>query len=312
MPAKIVVVGSFNADLVMYMPRLPQIGETVSGHRFTTGPGGKGSNQAVAAARLGAAVTFIGRVGRDSFAEVGLKLWEAEGISTRCVVRDPQLNTGIASIFVDDEGENVIALALGANMALSREDLDAVEEVIAQADALITQLEIPPETAAYALQLAKKHNVTTILNPAPAAPLPLQTLSLADYIIPNESELEILCDRRSGSIERDAESLIAMPDQTVIVTMGAWGAIWVRKNAHGHITAFPVEAVDTVGGGDAFNAGLAVAVAEGLPLREALLFANAAAALSVTQKGAAESMPPREEVDKLVRKRLAEEREADE
>src|SRR5690606_24647225 len=146
MPARIVVVGSFNADLVTYMPRLPAPGETVSGYRFVTGPGGKGSNQAVAAARLGADVTFIGRVGSDSFAELGFTLWQAEGIRTDYVVRDPEHNTGIASIFVDDEGENVIALAPGANHTLASADLDAAEAAIAAADVLITQLEIPLET----------------------------------------------------------------------------------------------------------------------------------------------------------------------
>ncbi len=305
MPPKIVVVGSYNTDLVTYMPRLPQIGETVPGHRFATGPGGKGSNQAVAAARLGAQVMFVGRVGQDNFANVGLHLWEQEGIDTAHVLRDPQHATGIASIFVDDEGENMIALALGANMALSPEDVNRAEAAIAGADVLITQLEIKLETVTRALQLAQQHGVKTILNPAPGSIVPRDVLALADYLTPNEPELEILLSKHSGSIEDDARSLLVRPGQTVIVTMGAWGAIYVNHNQHGHLPAYSVEAVDTVGGGDAFTAGLGVAVGEKRPLLDAIAFASGAAAVCVTRKGASESMPRRAEVESLMQDQLA-------
>ena len=300
MPPRIVVVGSYNADLVTYMPSLPMFGETVSGHRFETGAGGKGSNQAVAAARLGADVCFVGRVGTDNYADVGFQLWEEEHITHHWVARDPDNPTGIASIFVDDSGENMIALAPGANMALTPGDIDAAADMIAQADVLLTQLEIPLETVEHALKLARSKGVKTILNPAPARSLPESFLALADYLTPNESEVEILTGVRADTLEHDAQKLLSGEQQVVIVTMGAWGVIWVRQNEQGHLSAFEVEAVDTVGAGDAFNAGLAVALAEGKTLEDALRFATAAAAVSVTRPGAADSMPRRSEVDALL------------
>jgi ribokinase len=307
MRPKIVVVGSFNTDLIMYMPRLPEFGETVPGHRFSSGPGGKGSNQAVAAARLGADVTFIGCVGQDNFANVGFSLWEKEGIHTQYVLRDPHHTTGIASIMVDDEGENMIALALGANMHISPSHLDAAAAVIADADVLVTQLEINFDAVTRALQIAKTHGIKTVLNPAPARPMPKEILALADFVTPNEPELQELVGQHSGSIESDAEQLLVSDEQTIIVTMGAWGSLWARRDGHGHVTAYEVEVVDTVGGGDAFTGGLAVALAEGQSLRDAVNFANATAGLAVTKTGAAASMPHRAEVEALVAKRREEE-----
>ena len=297
MPAKIVIAGSFNTDLVTYMPALPQIGETVTGTRFVTGPGGKGSNQAVAAARLGADVTLIGRVGQDSFAQIGLKLWQDEGIHTRYVVEDPEHATGIASIFVEEGGEDMIALAPGANHAIQPADIDAAEAAIAAADVLLVQLEIPLAIVEHALRLARKHGVTTVLNPAPAAPLSGEILALADYLTPNETEIEKLCDGGGQTLKAKAESLLASEQQTIIVTLGAWGALWVRQDAHGHVAAYEVEAVDSVGAGDAFNGGLALALAEGQTLQAAIRSGNAAAALAVQKKGAAASMPTRAELE---------------
>jgi len=307
MRPKIVVVGSFNTDLIMYMPHLPEFGETVPGHRFTTGPGGKGSNQAVAAARLGADVTFIGCVGQDNFAHVGFTLWEKEGINTQYVLRDLNHSTGIASIMVDDDGENMIALALGANRHIPPAHIDLATPAIAAANVLVTQLEINFDAVTRALQIAKAHGVKTILNPAPARPIPKETLALADFITPNEPELQELVGQHSGSIETDAEQLLVSDEQTVIVTMGAWGALWARKDGHGHVTAYEVEVSDTVGGGDAFTGGLAVALSEGQLLRQAVNFANATAGLAVTKTGAASSMPHRAQVDALVASRVEEE-----
>ncbi len=302
MSAKIVVVGSFNADLVTYMPRLPRVGETVSGHRFITGPGGKGSNQAVAAARLGAEVVFIGRVGADDFASIGFQLWSAEGIRSDYVARDPENATGIASIFVDDGGENMIALALGANMALAPSDIDAATAVIAQADVLIAQLEVPLETTAYALQRARAHGVKTILNPAPiSGPIPSDLLVEADYLTPNETELAALvAGGQQMPIAQSAVQLRSRDDQTIIITLGAQGVHWLYGEQSGGMPAFSVNAVDTVGGGDAFNAGLAVALAEGRPLLVAVQFAQAVAALAVTRAGAAAAMPLRAEVERFL------------
>jgi ribokinase len=285
----------------MYLSHLPQIGETVSGHRCTTGPGGKGSNQAVAAARLGAQVTFIGRVGQDSFANIGLHLWEAEGINTRYVARDPHNSTGLASIFVDEAGEDMIGLALGANMALCPDDVDAAADAIKGADALLVQLEIPLETVAHALKVAKNHRVKTILNPGPAQPLTRDLLALADYLTPNEQELETVALKHSSVMERAAQSLLVADEQTVMVTMGAGGALRVCPEGSRRVPAYIVDVVDTVGGGDAFSAGLAVALAEGREPDDAVLFANAVAGLCVSKPGAAASMPHRHEVDTLQR-----------
>ena len=192
MPGKVVVVGSFNMDLTTYMLRMPRPGETVFGDRFVTGPGGKGSNQAVAAARLGAEVTFIGRVGQDEFGQTALNYWKNEGINTDFVARDPELATGVAPIFVDQSGQNSIVVALGANLNIQKADLDAADEVIKNADVLIVQLEINPDMVEYALQKAKQYGVKTILNPAPARKLSEIELEKADFLTPNETELESL------------------------------------------------------------------------------------------------------------------------
>jgi ribokinase len=300
MTAKIVVVGSFNTDLTAYTERMPRPGETVSGKKFVTGPGGKGSNQAVAAARLGAEVTFIGRVGDDVFAEIAYKIWRAEGINTNYVVRDPDHATGVAPIWVDDKGENSIIVVLGANLNMQKSDVDVAAKLIAEADVLITQLEINYDMVAYALQVARQHGVRTILNPAPAGKLPADVIALADYITPNETELEELSNHVSASVEEAARSLLTTPEQTVVVTRGADGAQWVRQQGSLLLPTFKVDVVDTTGAGDAFNGGLAVALAEGKSLDEAIRFANATAALCVTKPGTAPSMPQRAEVEALL------------
>jgi ribokinase len=298
MAAKIVVVGSFNMDLTTYMERLPRPGETVHGRQFVTGPGGKGSNQAVAAARLGAEVTFVGRVGMDGFGDTAIQTWQAEGINTRYVVRDSENATGVAPIFVDDSGENCIVVALGANLAVSPADVDAASDVIAQADVLVVQLEIDLNTVAHALRVAKQHGVRTILNPAPAAQLPESTLALADYLTPNETELETLL----GSVPDDLRQAVKLPQQTLVMTAGARGARWATQSDSGDVPTYKVQVVDTTGAGDAFNAGLAVALAEGKALTDAIAFANATAAMCVTRPGTAPSLPQRAEVEALMEK----------
>jgi ribokinase len=296
MPAQVCVVGSFNMDLTTYMARLPRPGETVHGRKFVTGPGGKGSNQAVAAARLGAAVSFVGRVGMDSFGETALQTWAREGIDTQFVRRDPEQATGVAPILVDDSGENMIAVALGANLALSPADVDAAREAIDRADVLLIQLEIDLNTVAHALQLAKSLGTRTILNPAPAAALAPELLALVDTLTPNETELETLF----GHVPDDLRTLVQHENQTLIVTAGARGALWATQRDSGQIPAFEVEVVDTTGAGDAFNGGLAVALAEGRSLQQAITFANATAALAATRPGTTASMPRREEVESLL------------
>lgn len=296
MTARIVVVGSFNMDLTTYMERLPHPGETVHGRKFVTGPGGKGSNQAVAAARLGATVTFVGRVGTDSFGDTAIQTWQSEVINTAYVVRDPENATGVAPIWVDDEGENSIVVALGANLALSKGDVEAAREEIAQADVLIVQLEIDLDTVAHALLVAKDHDVTTILNPAPAAHLPESTLALADYLTPNETELQTLYD----DVPDDLRQLVQAGGPALVMTAGSRGAVWATESDSGEVPTYKVDVVDTTGAGDAFNAGLAVALAEGKPLAEAIAFANATAAMCVTRPGTAPSMPQRREVEALM------------
>lgn len=299
MTAKIVVVGSFNTDLTSYLDRMPRPGETVSGDKFVTGPGGKGSNQAVAAAKLGAEVTFIGRVGDDVFSKLAYDIWAEVGINSDYVVQDPDHATGVAPIFVDSDGENMIVVVLGANNNIQHSDLDNAREVIANADVLVTQLEINPDATAYALQVAKELGVTTILNPAPAAKVPEDVLKLADYVTPNETELEFLSAGSSEDVIANAKSLLTTDDQTVVVTMGAQGAQIVQQNHDELISTYSVDVVDTTGAGDAFNGGLAVALAEGKSLQEAIKFANATAALCVTKPGTSNSMPTRADVDAL-------------
>ncbi len=302
MPPKIVVVGSFNTDLVMYMPELPQMGETVVGHRFVTGPGGKGSNQAVGVARLGAETTFICSIGNDQFAQMAHRVWERDNINTDFVVKDPNHGTGVASIFVEDSGEDMIAVASGANAHLKPEHIDKAKDVIAQADVLLTQLEVPQETVYYALKLAHDNGVKTILNPAPATgKLPEQLMNVVDYITPNETEAEKLTGHHGETAKNIAQHLLINKTQTAIVTLGAFGSLWVKKDeSEGSVSAFMVKAVDAVGGGDAFNAGLAVGLAEGKSLHDAMVFANATGALAVTRKGASESMPARQEVETFI------------
>ena len=298
MVAKIVVVGSFNADLTSYMERMPRPGETVHGDRFVTGAGGKGSNQAVAAARLGAEVTFIGRLGKDVFANLAYQIWNAEGINSDFVTQDDEHATGVAPILVDSAGENMIVVVLGANSRIQQTNIDAARERIAAADVLLVQLEINYDMVEYVLKVAKELGITTILNPAPAAALSRETIQLADYLTPNETELETLSGSHSD-VENAARSLLTRDDQTAVVTLGSQGAQIVSHDSSRSIATFDVDVVDTTGAGDAFNAGLAVALAEGKALDDAVRFANATAALCVTKAGTARSTPYRADVDAL-------------
>ena len=298
MTAKIVVAGSFNADLTSYLARMPRPGETVHGDRFVTGAGGKGSNQAVAAARLGADVTFIGRVGKDVFAELAYEIWDAEGVNRDFVSADDEVATGVAPILVDSSGENMIVVVLGANLRVQAADIDAARARIAAADVLVSQLEINLDMVRYALETAKQLGVATILNPAPATAIPQSLIDLADYLTPNETELETLSGS-AGDVAAAARGLLTRGDQRAVVTLGAQGAQIVSANESVIVPTYEVDVVDTTGAGDAFNAGLAVALAEGKPLADATRFANATAALCVTKPGTARSTPYRAEVDAL-------------
>ncbi len=300
-PSRITVLGSYNTDLVTFSPRIPQPGETILGTGFKTGPGGKGSNQAIAAARLGAAVSFIGQIGQDMFGDMALKAWQEAGIDTADVIQSAQHPTGVASIIVDEHGENIIVVASGANWAVSPADLDQAEQVIASSKVFLTQLETPLESVRRGLEIARHHGVTTILNPAPGQPLSPEILALADILTPNQTEAEIITGITGGDAGNACRALRERGARTIVMTLGSQGVLLFDEDGPRAFPAFKVpQVVDTTGAGDAFNGGLAVALAEGKPLADAIRFANATGAISVTRAGAAESMPTREEVLQLL------------
>ena len=309
MRAHVTVVGSLNMDLVARTPRIPQPGETIIGGDFHTVPGGKGANQAVAAARLGAQVSMVGRVGRDAFANPLLENLAAAGVDHTFVTQYPGAATGVALIVVDDAGQNSIVVASGANMRLSPADVDAAEAAIAAADALLLQLESPLETVTRAAEVARTHRVTVILNPAPARPLPAALLSLVDVLIPNESETSLLTGMPVGD-QAEAETAAAALREsgvgTVILTLGDRGALLAREGETERFPAFDVTPVDTTAAGDAFVGGFAVALAEGQSLAEAVRWGNAAGALATTKLGAQPSLPNRHALEKLLAEGTAE------
>jgi len=310
--AKIVEVGSFNMDLVVRMPRIPRPGETLLGGVFFTAPGGKGSNQAVAAARLGGQVTMIGRVGSDGFGEQMLSMARSEGIDTRFVGVDADAATGVALITVDAEGQNNIAVASGANMTLTVQEVASAWEQLEAVDVLVMPLETPMETIVTAARLAHNVGVRVVLNPAPAQILSENLLLLVDVLIPNEFEAAIMTGieiHSRADARTAAEKLISLGAGHVILTLGSQGALIAEADESGiryaEIPAYPVRAMDTTAAGDAFVGAIAVALGEGRSLVEAARFASAAAALSVTRQGAQPSLPTRAEVEEFIRTRNA-------
>jgi len=290
---RVVVVGSANTDMILQSDRLPQAGETVLGGRFSTAAGGKGANQAVAAARLGAEVAFVARLGQDWLGDQALANYRAEHIDCAFITRDAALPSGVALIMVDAAGENLIGVAPGANGALRPEHVELAEAVFAGASALLVQLEIPLDTVAAALRLARRHGVRAILNPAPAAALP-DDLIADVWLTPNETELSRLTGGAVASAaeaEAGARQLLARGARGVVVTLGKAGALSLDAQARWHAPGFNVQAVDTTAAGDAFNGGLACALARGEALPGAMRYANAVAALSVTKLGAQPSLP---------------------
>jgi len=301
--AKIVVVGSSNTDMVVQAPHIPRPGETVLGGAFHMIAGGKGANQAVAAARLGADVTFVARVGDDPFGAQALEGFRAEGIRTDFVLRDPEASHGVALILVDGNGENAIAVAPGANARLSPEDVAAAEEAIAGCDAVLLQLEVPLPTVERAIVLGKKHGKRVMLNPAPYLAVPDALLSQIDLLTPNETEAEMLLgggEAGLGGIAQTAEELLRRGVGRVVVTLGREGVFVVAPGEQYHVAGRRVTAVDTTAAGDAFSGALAVWIAEGAEFRTAIRYAIAASALAVTRIGAQASLPHRAEVEALV------------
>ena len=304
MPARIAVVGSLNMDLVVRVPHMPIHGETVIGSDFRTIPGGKGANQAVAAARLGAEVTMIGRVGDDDFGRAQLRNLGELAIDTTHVTVDPEAATGIALITLDASGQNSIVLAPGANMRLTEEDINAAQGAIIQSDVLVLQLESPLEVVAYAIDIAHAEGVKVILNPAPAQPLPKETLARLDYLIPNESETALLTGIEVADVNSAKEAAERLREEgvgTVILTLGARGAFSVSAEESVHVPGYNVEVVDTTAAGDAFVGGLAMALAQGQNLAKAVRYANAAGALAVTRLGAQPSLPTHQEVEEFMK-----------
>jgi ribokinase len=305
---KIAVVGSLNMDLIVRTPRIPCPGETIIGSGFHTAPGGKGANQAVAAARLGAQVSMVGRVGKDEFAASLLENLTLSNINTQYVIQDPEAPTGVALIEVDDSGENSIVVASGANMRVTSLDVDTAQEAISAADLLLLQLEIPLKTVQQAAMLAKRKNVTVVLNPAPARKITSELLSLVDFLIPNETETALLTGLPVDSqseIRNAASSLLTSGIKTVILTLGENGALLSQEGKSDIFPTFPVNPVDTTAAGDAFVGGFAVALAEGKSVTEAIRWGNAAGALATTRLGAQPSLPMRQDVEIMLEGQVA-------
>jgi ribokinase len=301
----IVILGVFVADAAFRCAQLPRLGETVIGTAFTLGPGGKGSNQAVAAARVGGDVAFLARIGEDTFGDMGLETWAAAGV-TPLIIRDAARATGAAGIFIEEgRGGNAIVISPGAAAAITNADVEARTADIAGARVAVTQLEQPVPVTERFLRIASDAGVTTVFNPAPAADLPAGLLALCDYVTPNEAEAEALTGIAVTGQDSAARAAAALLAQGVrrgaVVTLGADGALLMDAEGARHVPALRAgDAVDTTGAGDAFNGGFACALAEGRSLDGALRFATAVAALSVTKPGAAASMPDRAEVEALL------------
>jgi len=302
---KIVVVGSSNMDLVVKSPRIPAMGETILGEDFIMTPGGKGANQAVAAAKLGAEVYFIAKLGDDVFAEQSLNNLKKEAVNTKYVTQIKEAPSGVALITVDDAGNNVIVVAPGANQKLSAEDVKEAESDISSSGALVAQLEVPLKTVEFAAQLANDSGVPFILDPAPAQKLSPALLKMVDVLTPNETEAQILTGievtSNRDSARMASENLLECGAKAVILTMGAKGFLLATNDRTEFVPAIKADAVDATAAGDAFTGALAFGLAGGRKLFEAALFAGHVAALSVTKMGAQSSMPTAEEVESFMK-----------
>jgi len=298
MAGHIVVVGSLNMDLVVRAPRHPQPGETILGGDFRTFPGGKGANQAVAAARLGAAVQMIGRVGADAFGDALLQTLAQDGVDTRHVQRDQEAPTGVALITLNAAGQNAIVVAPEANARVTPQDVVAAAAAFAGAAVLLLQLECPLPAVAQAIELAKQHGAQVVLNPAPAQPLDAALLAQVDYLLPNQNELALLTglDDLRPAVRR----LQAVGVRRIVVTLGEEGVLVVEGDSEVHIPAHGVTVVDTTAAGDAFAGAFAVALLEGHATYQAAAWGNAAGALAVTRAGAQPSLPRRDELEKFL------------
>jgi ribokinase len=296
---RIVVIGSANTDMVVKTDHIPGPGETVIGGEFIMAAGGKGANQAVAAARLGAQVTFVACLGQDVFGDQAIAGYQREGIDTSLIVRDADAASGVALIFVDAQGENSIAVASGANARLTPTHVERAREAIAHADVLLVQLEVPMEPVRRAIELAGSTDTPVILNPAPAKQIEPSLLAQVSIATPNEHEIKVVV----GEPDRDHAigKMLDAGTTTVLITLGKQGVLWATRDKRRQVPSFAVQAVDTTAAGDAFNGGLACALARGNPIAEAIRYANAVAAISVTRMGAQPSLPTVQEVEAFLR-----------
>ena len=300
----VVALGGINMDLVTLAARFPEAGETVVGTRFLTYAGGKGANQALAAARMGARVAMVGRIGDDLFGPQAIRSLSEAGVDVSAVGVSPGVSTGIAVISIDDTAQNRIIQVLGANDTCGDAEAERVTELLYRASALLLQLEVSVELSLQVAQAAAVRGVPVILDPSPVRPLPAAFYSCCDVITPNETDAQALVDapvtdRESAALA--AGTLLNRGIGTVVVKLGPQGAYYATAQGGEYVPPFAVDAVDSVGAGDAFNGALAVALAEGRSVAQAVRMASAAGALAVTRVGAQDSMPSRQEVDALVR-----------
>ena len=300
---KVTVVGSFMYDLVATASRRPKTGETLIGDSFGMFLGGKGANQAIAASRAGASVTMVGRLGNDLFGDQFLEKFSEEGIKTDFVIQDTENGTGVGMPLIDASGDNSIVIIPQANMALTVENIDKAESVIADSDVLILQCEVPMEANKRAAEIANKNDTLVILNPAPACEIPDAILSLMDLLTPNETETEILTGMPTHSNEQAIEAahnLLSKGIETVILTLGSRGSFLLTEKMGKRIPAYSVDVIDTTAAGDAYSGALAASLAQGTHIEEAVKIANAAGALAVTKLGAEPSLPTIKTIDQLL------------
>ncbi len=302
---KLSILGIFVADLAFF-GKIPKVGETILGQEFVVGPGGKGSNQSVAAGKAGASVEFITKIGNDDYGKMALHTYRETNVGIKNVFESDDHSTGVAAILLDKEtGNNAISVVPGAAGALTVADVDNAKDTIINSSIFLTQLEAPMDVVCYALKMAKENNVTTILNPAPAAKLDKEIFSLIDYFTPNETEASFYIDGEINTVEdakKYANQILDLGIKNALITLGEKGVYFANKDANHFEPSLDLQnkVVDTSGAGDAFNGAFATALCEGKSVNEAIKFANCYAGISTTRIGTANSMPSREEIDKIL------------
>ena len=298
----ICIFGVFVADLCFYSEKIPIKGETVLGRDYLVGPGGKGSNQAIAAARLNGKVNFITKMGEDSHADMAFKIYKDAGVITNAITKDKNLSTGVAGIMIDNDGSNAINIVPGAAAHLNNKDIDNNLEIMEKSKIFLTQMETPDEVTIYSLKKAKENNCLTILNPAPARKINEENFALLDFFTPNETEAEFYLKNKittEEDIKIAGREFLKKGVKNIIITLGERGVYFANENEEYFIDALKLkdQVVDTTGAGDAFNGAFAVGLANDLKFKDALIFANKVAGISTTRAGAASSMPTLEEVN---------------